>query len=170
MDCNGDGLIDAQDTVAINLNYGMTHNKTDGIEDEMGIPLYFEFLEDSLQAGDTADVLIMLGTDSMPAVDFYGIAFTVNLDSNLMDINSPKVSYDSSWTGSLGNDMLAMDRNFPIDQKIDIGITRIDHQDSTGYGEIARLSIIMVDDLTAKTVLARGIDPEFCQCLYDLIQ
>lgn len=161
VDCNGDGVIDAQDTVAINLNYGLTHNKTDGIEDEMGIPLYFDFLQDSLQAGDTADVLIMLGTDSMPAVDFYGIAFTVNLDSNLMDINSPKVSYDSSWAGSLGNDMLAMDRNFPADQKIDIGITRIDHQDSTGYGEIARLSIIMVDDLTAKTVLAEVLTLSF---------
>ncbi|MEZ4828223.1 MAG: T9SS type A sorting domain-containing protein [Bacteroidia bacterium] len=161
LDTNGDGVVDAADTLAISLNYGLTHNKTDHAEGSTGVPLFFEFAEDSIMAGDTVNVLINLGTDTLPASMIYGLAFSVNIDSSLVDPNSVKVSYNNSWLGVAGLDMLTLDRNFPLDGRLDIGMTRTDHQDETGYGEIARLSIIMVDDLTAKTLLSEVLKISF---------
>ncbi|MEM7368016.1 MAG: T9SS type A sorting domain-containing protein [Bacteroidota bacterium] len=153
IDCNGDGVINIQDTLAINLNYGLTHNKRDG-DEKNGPLLYTEFVGDTIMAGDTVDVIINLGTDQEPAVDLYGIAFTLQYDSSLVEPNSISVSYDNSWLGTYGSDMIAMSKNFPLDESMDFGLTRINHLDTTDFGEIARLSIIMIDDLTAKTLLS----------------
>lgn len=161
LDTNGDGVVDAADTLAISLNYGLTHNKTDHAEGSTGAPVYFEFEQDSIMAGDTVDVLIKLGTDLTPASMIYGVAFSVAIDSSLIDPASVKVSYTNSWLGTTGLDMITLDRNFPLDGKLDVGMTRIDHQDENGYGEIARLSIIMVDDLTAKTMLTEVLKISF---------
>ncbi|MCB0835703.1 MAG: T9SS type A sorting domain-containing protein [Bacteroidetes bacterium] len=156
IDCNGDGIIDIQDTMAISLNYGLTHNKTD-ITEEMGAPLYTEFLVDSAFVGDTVNMAIMLGNDSMPASMIYGLAFTINLDTTLIDPSSVMVSYDSSWFGDFGVDMLALHRNFPADGKLEMAITGIDQIDRSGYGEIARISIIMIDDITAKKYFTKSL-------------
>ncbi|MEZ4771627.1 MAG: T9SS type A sorting domain-containing protein [Bacteroidia bacterium] len=161
LDTNGDGIVDVNDTLAISLNYGFSHNKTDHTEGGTGAPVYFEFEQDSIMAGDTVDVLVKLGTDLSPASMIYGVAFSVAIDSSLIDPASVKVSYVNSWLGTTGLDMITMDRNFPLDGKLDVGMTRIDHVDENGYGEIARLSIIMVDDLTAKTLLSEVLKISF---------
>ena len=156
IDCNGDGIIDFQDTVAISQNYGLTHNKTDVTED-MGPMFYTEFLVDSAFVGDTVEVSVNLGTDTLPVNMVYGLAFTLNLDTALVDPSSVKVSYDSSWLGNFGTDMIALHKNFPADGKLDLALTRIDQNDNSGFGEIARISIIMIDDITAKTYFTESL-------------
>ena len=149
LDCNGDGVVDIQDTVAISLNYGLTHAKNEGVE-EVGPLLYTNFEEDTIMVGDTIDVTINLGTDTMPANMVYGLAFTLNLDTSLVDPNSFKFSYNTSWLGTKGTDMMGMYKNFPADGKADIALTRINQVNQSGFGEIARFSIIIIDDITAK--------------------
>ncbi|MEO0474060.1 MAG: hypothetical protein AAF206_30910, partial [Bacteroidota bacterium] len=149
VDVDGNGTIDAADTMGIFLNYGLTHNKFGG-GSKTGLPIFLSFEDDTLFAGDTTDVIIHLGTDSLPADSVYGLAFSVMYDSSLIDPFNISVSYTNSWLGNNDVNMLSMERNFPNEEQIDFALTRIDQTNMNGYGEIGRMTIIMVDDLTAK--------------------
>ncbi|MEO0473091.1 MAG: T9SS type A sorting domain-containing protein [Bacteroidota bacterium] len=149
IDTNGDSLITNADTMGIFLNYGLTHNKTDG-GNKVGPPIFLTFADDTLQAGDTTEVIINLGTDSISVDSMYGLAFSVLYDSSLIDAFNISASYDNSWLGTDDVDMLSMERNFPNDQQIDFALTRIDQATMSGSGEIGKIVVIMVDDLTAK--------------------
>ena len=50
-----------------------------------------------------------------------------------------------------------MERNFPLAGQLDMALTRINQQSQVGFGEIARIRVIMVDDLTAKGNLAETL-------------
>ncbi|MEZ4825427.1 MAG: T9SS type A sorting domain-containing protein [Bacteroidia bacterium] len=148
-DGDGDGAIAAGDTLPVNLNYGFSHNKT--TEDILsGTDLLLDIEEDSLQAGDTMHINILLGTSDEPVDSLYGIAFSLNFDTTLVDPASLRVTIDTSWVGTQGNDMLAMWRAYGGGEVLDIGLTRIDQTDQTGYGRIVSMSIIMIDDLGGK--------------------
>ncbi|MEM6346923.1 MAG: T9SS type A sorting domain-containing protein [Bacteroidota bacterium] len=153
LDCNGDSLIEWSDTVAINQNYGLIHQRPDGTE-KTGPLLYLEFLEDTLLVGDTATIIVNLGTDTLPASNLHGIAFTAGYDTSLVDANSVHVNYDNSWIATAGLDLLTLNKNFPLNGKLDMALSRINQQNVTGFGEIARIKVIMIDDLTAKADLA----------------
>ncbi|MEL7534679.1 MAG: T9SS type A sorting domain-containing protein, partial [Bacteroidota bacterium] len=155
IDTDGDGIIGDNDTLAISQNYGLTHLRTG--EGGTGPMIYLEFTEDTIFAGDTATLLIKLGMDTLPANNIYGIAFTVNYDSSLVDPNSLHIDYDQSWLGSFGSNMLKIDKNFPANEQLDMALTRIDQQNQSGFGELARIRLIMVDDLTAKADLAEPL-------------
>jgi hypothetical protein len=152
LDTDGNGTVNFSDTTAISLNYGLTHNKTSSAASQ-GPLLGVIFSQDSLMAGDTAVLIVFLGQDTLPADSVYGVAFSINYDSELVDAGNIFVEYDSSWLGNYGADMLAMSWNFPVDGKIDMAITRTDLQNRNGFGEIARLCIIMIDDISGKTFL-----------------
>lgn len=151
-DTDGNGLVDAADTLAINLNYGLTHNKGTKI-DAAGPLLAARFLNDSLLAGDTATIIIELGTGIDPAFGVYGLAFSLQFDTSLVDASTASVTYGQSWLGSLGTNMIKLDKIFESDGQIDFALARTDQQATSGYGEICRMTIIMVDDLTAKDII-----------------
>lgn len=154
VDTNGDSLIVDNDTLAIHLNYGLMHNK--GAQGGTGPLFYLTFTEDTILAGDTAEVLINVGMDTSQ-VDLYGISFSIGYDTSLVDGNSLEVHYQNSWLGDKSTNMLTLDRNFPVDGQLDMALTRKDQNNQMGYGELARFKIIMVDDLTAKADLARTL-------------
>lgn len=160
VDTNGDGIVDANDTLAILQNYGLTHNKGDDF-DATGPPLSMTFLEDSLLAGDTATIIISYGVDTLIATDVYGLAFTLQYDSTLIDPASIVAGYSQSWLGQNGIDLIKLEKNFPTNGEIDLALTRTDHNEMDGFGEICRLRIIMVEDLTGKTVIAEAFTMEF---------
>lgn len=153
LDCNGDSIIEWSDTLAINQNYGLTHLRPDGTE-KTGPLLYLEFLEDTLVVGDTATIIVNLGTDTLQASNLHGIAFTASYDTSLVDANSVMVHYNNSWIATAGVDLLTIDKNFPLNGQLDMGLSRINQQNVSGFGEIARIKVIMIDDLTAKADLA----------------
>ncbi|MEM6346924.1 MAG: T9SS type A sorting domain-containing protein [Bacteroidota bacterium] len=155
IDTDGDGIIGDSDTLAISQNYGQMHLR--GTEGDTGIPIYLSFTEDTIFAGDTATLLINLGQDTMPANNIYGLAFSISYDSSLVDPTSFQVDYDQSWLGSLGSNMLKLEKNFPDNEQLDMALTRLDQQNQSGFGEIARIRLIMVDDLTAKADLAEAL-------------
>ena len=155
LDTNGDSLILASDTLAILQNYGLMHNK--GQQSHSGPLLYLTFTEDTILAGDTATVLVQLGQDTALAQNMYGLAFSINYDTSLVDANSIEVSYQNSWLGDKGTDMLTLHKNFPLNSFLDMALTRTNQQNQSGFGEIARIRVIMVDDLTAKTNVAKTL-------------
>ncbi|MEL6652595.1 MAG: T9SS type A sorting domain-containing protein, partial [Bacteroidota bacterium] len=156
IDTDGDGIITDDDTLAIHQNYGLLHQRLSDIK-STGPLVWLDFTEDTLLAGDTATLVINLGTDTLPADSIHGLAFTVSYDSTLIDPNSITVSYDQSWLGTVGANMLKLDKNFPAQEQLDMALTRIDQQNQNGFGEIARIRLIMVDDLTAKADIAESL-------------
>lgn len=157
-DTDGNGLVNDDDTLAILQNYGLIHQRPSDAN-RNGALLYPEFLDDSLSVGDTAHIAINLGTDTMMAEDVYGLAFTLNFDTSLVDFGSLQVNYDNSWLGTKGSDLLTLHKDFPGGQ-LDMALVRNDQVERDGNGNIAHVIVIMVDDLTAKTELAELLQLE----------
>ena len=158
-DTDGNGTINDDDTLAINLNYGLMHNRGDGIN-KTGPLITVEFESDSLGIGDTTNLIVNLGTSTLPATSLYGVAFNLIYDTTLIDPLSLQPSYTQSWLGNKSSNMLSLHRNFPLGGSIDLALTRKDQVSQNGFGELARIRIVMVDDLTAKTELYETLKVE----------
>jgi len=158
-DCNGDGTINANDTVAILLNYGSVHNKTNGIQQTNSAypTLYVQFLNDTIQAGTAFTVPVYLGTSSVPANNVYGVAFSVNYDPEIIVAGTAKINFTPSWMGTIGTNMIAIQENFPMDGRLEVGATRIDHQNLSGSGQVGTLNFTMKDDISGKTLLNKKL-------------
>lgn len=151
-DCNGDGIIDGQDTTAILVNYQSVHTGTSNRVGAGGVPLYFDMPTTPGNPGDTIVVPLYLGKVDTPAVNIYGMAFSIAYDSSMIEPGSMRIEFDSSWVGSMGLDMIGLQKDLFAQEKIDLAFSRIDQQDQTGYGRIANIIIVLDEDI-AKTML-----------------
>jgi hypothetical protein len=138
-DCNGDGIINANDTVAILQNFGLTHSKNDGDVPawRSGIPgLSVKYSRDTITNGDTVTVNIILGDAANPVTSIYGLAFTFNYDPAVMDSNVSSFKFANSWfynpatTIAISKDLKALGR-------VKAAVTGINHQNRGGNGVIA---------------------------------
>ncbi|MEM7372606.1 MAG: T9SS type A sorting domain-containing protein [Bacteroidota bacterium] len=148
VDCDGNGIINEDDTLAIHLNYLQTHNgykTSSGSVD--GIPLYFEMPSASANPGDTLSIPIMLGTIDTPAVQLYGLAFSVQYDSSTIDQSLTQVDFGNSWLGTKETNMLTFSRNLDSLQQIDLALVRINQMDTMGIGQIAEIIVVIDDDI-----------------------
>ena len=150
-DCNGDGVVNADDTLAIQLNYLNTHNKGNLVNggSAQNPPLLVVIPNDTAYVGDTIHAPILLGSQDIPVDSIYGLAFTLLYDQGLVDTNSAWISYDSSWFGDTTN-TIGIYHDFWALGSIDGAITRINHTNSAGYSQIATLHIILIDNIEGK--------------------
>ncbi|MEL6852722.1 MAG: T9SS type A sorting domain-containing protein, partial [Bacteroidota bacterium] len=150
IDTDGDGIIQSDDTLAIHLNYGLSHNKTGEGNCLTGIPLWIDILQDSLKTGDTLRAEIGLGTDSLPSPAVYGLVFSLSLDTSLVKTASMEVDFPNSWLGTANSDLLGFWHLVPEFSRLDFALTRLDQVNRAGYGRIASIDIIIVDDISGK--------------------
>ncbi|MEM7036306.1 MAG: T9SS type A sorting domain-containing protein [Bacteroidota bacterium] len=149
-DCNGDGQVDADDTLAIYLNYNFTHNKTHTPAATSTTPdLVLVFGQDSAFVGDTVYAAVLLGNANIPADSIYGLAFTLLYDNALVDSGSAWIRFDSSFFGDSSN-TLTLSRDFWTLGAIDGALVRTDQFDASGYGQIATLGFILIDNIEGK--------------------
>lgn len=151
-DCNGDGLVNAADTIAIQQNYGLTHSKTHGLltgTDNDPI-LAIESIGGALGNGSQVRLTVRLGTPQQPADSVYGIAWSIHYDPNLVDSASVVVDFDSCWLGKVGQNLLTLSRHLHQSGRIDLAITRTDHQPISGEGVISRIGIVVIDNISGK--------------------
>jgi hypothetical protein len=146
VDTNGDGIIDDNDTLAITLNYGLTHTANKG-GTHVGPDLYYDMPAGPINPGDTIAIGIMLGTVDTPVVNLYGIGFSATFDSSMVKPGSMKINYNGSWIGTKGTDMLTLNKEFFNDQKVDLALCRNDQMNQTGYGKIAEIIVVIDDDI-----------------------
>ena len=150
-DCNGDSTVNDDDTLAIHLNYGQTHNKTSGplSSSTQHPPLVVIIPQDTAFIGDTIHAPVLLGDSTLPIDSIYGLAFTLLYDQGLVDTNSAWISFDTSWIGDTSN-TLHLYHDFWALGSIDGAITRINHTNISGYSQIATLHIILIDNIEGK--------------------
>jgi hypothetical protein len=151
-DCNGDGAVNDSDTLAILQNYGLVHNKTIGLltgnsnDPELAIESEYDTLLDSSHV----NLLVRLGSVLHPADSVYGIAWSIQYDPNLVDSASVTVDFDSCWVGQVGVNLLTLVRHIHGLGRIDLAITRTDHQPVSGEGIISRIGIVVIDNISGK--------------------
>lgn len=150
-DCDGNGIIDINDTLAIIQNYGQVHAKQNGLRGSVTDPvLQFIAFDDTVVAGSNITIPINLGTQTQPAEEVYGVAFSVFYDPLLVVPSSITVDYPNNWLNATGTEAITLEYNIPTAGQIDIGITRTTQSAINGSGEICQVNIVMQDDITGK--------------------
>ncbi len=148
-DCNGNGTVEATDTLAILQNYGQVHpprpapqiaNNLDPVlqivlPPASAQPLSFPYLL-------AADVV--LGSSTQPAQDFYGLAFTINYDASLVS-SASIAAENSSW---LATNPLHLQHNNQQGQ-LDAAIARSMPGNANGFGKIATCYFLINSPTTA---------------------
>ncbi len=143
-DCNGDGIIDANDTAAINLNFNLLHAIVSHDDDNNNInqirttsDMYFVINGSSFTAGDWVDAELWLGISSAPISSLYGISFNINYDASLVQSGTESITYPSSWLGTPGTDAVKIGKIDNLANTAYGAVSRIDHINANGFGKIA---------------------------------
>ena len=138
-DCNGDGLVQAQDTLAVTANFGAVHSKT-STTTAGSTELYVVPLADTIAPGDTAWFEVWLGSAAAPVDSIYGCAFLIN--HSLPGILAPGLfSADPAacWFAPIDR----IDFQFRVSStSLAFAATRSDQQDQIGFGKVVRLGIL----------------------------
>jgi len=151
-DCNGDGVINANDTTAIIANFSLTHAKTNVPAPwRSGIPAIKAVLSrDTVYAGDTLYVNFILGDSITTITGFYGLAFTYNFDPLVVDSTKTSMTFGPSWIGS-ATDKISISKTNNNTGEIKAAVTRIDHTTRTGNGPIGTATFkITTDNISGK--------------------
>jgi hypothetical protein len=153
-DCNGDGVVNAADRNLLERNFGLVHG--DVIPDEFatGEPtsdptLLLSSDRTTVPPRGTLNADLSLGNETDSISNFYGIAFTVVYDPEILDQRASAFSLDllpNTWINGRGNDkaiqFIQNDRDLGVAQ---IAIFRQNREPVTGFGDIGTFKIVMED-------------------------
>lgn len=161
MDCDGSGTIDNDDTLAIVLNYGLNHPRSGTDEWRGGAPeLRIVMVPDTLADGETIVAHLSLGDAFVPANNVYALAFTFNFDPLVVDSNEVSITFDNnSWLCNSAADHLDIDKVLYQSGRIETALTRIDHTNRSGNGEIGSVSMkITTGNINGKNLAHYGMN------------
>ena len=165
-DCDGDGIVDTADAMAIIMNYGQIHLKPVGSNNgtqhqsvgrSSNVDLYIDY-NNSINNGQWVNIPVSLGSSSNPVIGAYSIAFELRYDASLIEANSVTFSIDTSWMGQKGSDLYSISKDFYAIGQLDVGITRLDHNEINGDGPIGYLSFKTENLTNQAQSLAIGFD------------
>ncbi|MEM7372596.1 MAG: T9SS type A sorting domain-containing protein [Bacteroidota bacterium] len=137
-DSNGDGTINKDDTLAIHTNFSLTHTSTKTTHSN-GIPLSLDMSGLTIKPGDTARIPIHLGSTDIPANEIYGLAFSLEYDSTIVLGGMAQLSFQSSWLGTKGTDMISFMKEHAADHQIDMSMVRTNQINQSGMGQIGEI-------------------------------
>jgi hypothetical protein len=137
VDTNGDGIINNADTLAIKRNWSKTRQLVgeNVIVRSAGAPLFVQV--NTVRENQLASLPIVLGDATTPANGVYGLAFSINYDPSVIDASSVYFTYNQTWLGA-NSDLLSISQN--TSGRLDIGLTKINHSNSSGKGQIGTLN------------------------------
>ena len=152
LDTNGDGFIDAADTLALVNNWGEEVNFLPEEENRsMAGVIYIE--PDTVVLGVPATFNIMLGEPGTTVPEVYGLAFTIVYDTSAVAPGSASTSFLESWIGNANEDLIGLSKDRYDDGRIDVALTRTDGLNAEGSGAIGQLHITIQD-----VIFMRGED------------
>lgn len=152
IDTNGDGTVNAADTLAIVQNWSRVVNpaRDNPFHAPLGNPTGnpdppFTLQTDTLAPGQMAALPLLLGSADTPVDSIYGLAFSISYDPSKVQ---PNLSFQpsGSWLGDPAQ-LLWLQRNFPGQGRLDVAITRTDGVPVSGWGYIGDVFVIIEDDI-----------------------
>ena len=154
-DCNGDGVIDNNDTLAIYNNYGLNHafkpSQTNTVNPQLSIVPD----QTSVVKGSWGTASIYLGDAITSINNINGIAFTVDFDNALIETNSIYMEYQNSFLDA-GQNLKFRKLDFS-NSKLFTATTHTVNNNVSGNGKIATLHYQIKSALTTDQVLNLGV-------------
>lgn len=155
-DCDGNGIINFDDTLAIDFNYLNTHNKTE--ESQGGNPpIWVEATPDTVGLEQAIDIVVHLGTADQPVDSLHGVAFSLLFNEMLLSPNGLSVDFDNCSLGTAGVDVIGFRKNLFSDGMIDMAVTRNTLVNWQGFGPIGHARIVTTDNLSGIAALVVNI-------------
>ncbi|MES2763372.1 MAG: T9SS type A sorting domain-containing protein [Bacteroidota bacterium] len=155
-DCNGDGTINDDDTLAIFNNYGLTHAFRPNAQIATVPELSIVPDQASVVKGNWGSASIYLGETSTPVNDINGIAFTVNFDNSLIEPNSIWLEYPASFINTANQNLHFRKLDFP-GNSLYTATTHTANNNVSGDGLIGILHYQILSALTTDAVLNLGL-------------
>ncbi len=151
-DANGNGLVEWGDFLSVYTNYGNTTDTVTELVIPEGVagvdqPLTLQTTGLAMQVseGYELDIPLVLGTEAQPVQDFNGLAFTLVYNDNY--ISSFSLDFSESWPNT-DSALFYFQHAIPgAENGLDAALTRFGPDGISGYGEIAKLHIVIEDDL-----------------------
>ena len=153
LDCDGNGIINEADAIAISDNY--VEMDAPNPTAEASAPLiYIEFDQDTIYVNDNmllndiaVNIHLKVGNQTLPAENVYGLALYLSYPGDLVVEDSVYLSYfEGSFLGPT-NEVIWAPNNQPDDEQVDIGLTRVDGAPVNGFGEIGEGTFIISSDI-----------------------
>lgn len=151
-DCNGDGTIDSNDTLAIFNNYGLMHAFKPTGPTSVNPQLNIVPDQNVVAKGNWGTASVFLGEASAPIAGINGLAFTVTFDQNIIDANSFYIEYPVSFINS-GNQNLDFSKPDFTNGKLYTATTHTITNNVSGNGKIAVLHYKIKSTLATDEVL-----------------
>lgn len=150
-DCDGDGFVSFFDHQAIFDNYGETHGVITPDDFSQGI----EGIDPSLRfdapiGGPTIEgfpllIPLILGEENNIVEDFYGIAFTIQIDPTIFSNTFHDFSLIESWIDDSPIPPLMFSHYDEITGELNVLISKTDGMAVSGHGPIGMLFIVIED-------------------------
>jgi hypothetical protein len=154
-DCNGDGIINDDDTLAIYTNYNLTHAfKPAQTTTNPAVTIVPD--QSSVAKGTWGTSSVYLGDATTAINTINGVAFTVNYDNTLLETDSVWIEYPTSFINA-GNQNLKFRKRDFSNGKLYTVTTHTISGNVNGYGKIAILHYKIKSSLTTDNVLNLSI-------------
>jgi hypothetical protein len=154
-DCNGDGIVNDNDTLAIYNNYGLTHTfkpiQTNTVTSQLRIIPN----QESVANGTWGTASIYLGDATTNITNINGVAFTVDFDNSLIEANNIYIEYQNSFLDA-GQNLRFRKLDFS-NGKIYTATTHTITSNVSGNGLIAKLHYQVKSNLATDQVLNIGL-------------
>ncbi len=159
-DTDGDGIIAAEDTLAISRFYLNKHSLVPApTAPPITVPLYFiETGQTPVTGGDLVHLDIWLGKpDAVLAEDIYGFTFSMQYEADVVPEESVHIDFlPQSWV-TYNSPALYMTQK-PYLGRIDAGFTRTSGYADDGYGIVATMEFIIIEDIDGTRLRDQYLD------------
>lgn len=168
-DCNGDGVVDTSDLVAINQNYLLTTGgaiRPDSTQfgTPNSPPLYFPLAPDTIFENTTVVLDLHLGSAQLPVDSFYGIAFTIEFDTTIISRGSWAALATSSFAPAFSTELTFIKELYDS-ARVDIAYSLTPNSGTvtsvTSDSSILALSFIIEDNLIGIAQVDSVLDLRF---------
>ena len=154
-DCNGDGTINDDDTLAIYNNYGLTHTFKPAQTNTVNPQLSIVPDQSMVTKGNWGTASVYLGDVTSPITNINGIAFTIDFDNTLIEPTNIYIEYQNSFIDA-GQNLYFRKLDFG-NGKIFTASTHTISNNVSGNGKIATLHYQILSSLTTDQVLNIGL-------------
>jgi|JI8StandDraft_1071087.scaffolds.fasta_scaffold07714_2 hypothetical protein len=155
-DCNGDGVINANDNTAITQNFALVHSfKETGIK-VANPDIALNASQNIAIEGAWNKVDVILGSTGVPITLLYGLTFDISFDQSLIQSDSVKLLYPSSFL-SANTQPIQFEKAIFSNGKLYAASVRIDHNNVSGNGKIAEFWYKVKSGLPANSTLNLSI-------------
>lgn len=145
LDTNGDSIVTALDTAAINEYYGKMHGL------KASKPVFYKYVLELqgdvfINPGDVVELDLVLGNEEQPIADLYGFTFPFEYNPLIFKPESVEIDFSGDNWFNYNSPTLYMTKNNGKGL-VEGAITRTSGVSAKGFGEVGKVRFVTTNDL-----------------------